>query len=112
MLKVDINRYKNSEFLTVSVPLFPKDKVGFCIPEPGNVELYLVANGDKPIFGWNPYSVRLSVLDGDDYESEKLYQFTEDTFQEKLRELINWMNDMNEAEIDNCSVPFDDLFFP
>ena len=116
MLNFDLKRYKSKkddeEYLVVNVPLYPKVKVGFCITRNEGVQLHLLANYDKPIFLWKPYSVRIGVYDADDYEAEKEYQFTRDTFFDKLHELINWMIDMNEAEIEDCCSPYKDDFFP
>lgn len=109
---VDIKAYRNkeSEHLTVTVPLFPIEKAGFCISEYEGVHLYLLANKDKPIFGWPQYSVRIAILDGDDFDIEKNYQFTKKNFDVKLRELINWMIDMHSAEIDGPWIFYDKDF--
>lgn len=41
-----------------------------------------------------PYTITVTICDQDDYDIGQIYYYREENFTQILRELINWMNDL------------------
>lgn len=74
--------------LSVRSSIFFDDDV-FC----GSTYVSLIAFKDKADYGWNCYSIGVTVHDQDDFDIGLIYQTDAERFDTVLRELINWMHD-------------------
>ena len=77
------------EHLTVSAQIKFDDETCFC----GHPSVHLRTYYDD--FHWgNPYEIRVSLHDMDDYDVGFVYKSDKEHFFDVLHELINWINDL------------------
>ena len=77
------------EHLTVSAQIKFDDESCFC----GHPSVHLLAYYDDSHWG-NPYEIRVSLHDMDDYDVGFVYKSDKEHFFDVLHELINWINDL------------------
>lgn len=77
------------EHLTVSAQIKFDDETCFC----GHPSVHLLTYYDDSHWG-NPYEIRVSLHDMDDYDVGFVYKSDKEHFFDVLHELINWINDL------------------
>ena len=91
-MKFERHYYKSEkyhvEYMTVQGVVYFDNEYAFC----GHPWILLSASkGDD----WhNPYTINITICDDDDCDIEVAYYPGEEKFIDVLRELINWMNDL------------------